>query len=338
LLAHGWVSVAMAACVATCAMAQSDQMPEGIAGRLIAHYQMQRVPQEGPWFSLTYESTDMLDGADLPERYAGRSHLAGSAIILVETPADFSAMHRLRTDEVWHFYGGSPIDMLLLYPDGTGRRITLGGDVFSGQLPQFTVPHGVWQGSTPRNRDAKAYSLTGDQLSPGFDYEDFEMGYRDALQRQYPAFAADIHRLTRDEFASAPSARPATMQLAKGDVFPSSGVPVRTMATGVQLQELVGEVAPKAKSGRLSVAQFLLEPGRSSGMSFNHRSEEVFWVASGSGRVHLGSDVRPVSAGSVVFIPPGLAHAIEANADSTLTFLAISAPAFTPKDSVAVGQ
>ncbi len=338
LLAHRWVSVAMAACAATCAMAQSDQMPEGIAARLIAHYQMQRVPQEGPWFSLTYESTDMLEGADLPERYAGRSHLAGSAIILVETPADFSAMHRLRTDEVWHFYGGSPIDMLLLYPDGTGRRITLGGDVFSGQLPQFTVPHGVWQGSIPRNRDAKAYSLAGDQLSPGFDYEDFEMGYRDALQRQYPAFAADIHRLTRDEFASAPSARPATMQSAKGDVFPSSGVPVQALGTGVQLQELVGEVAPKAKSGRLSVAQFLLEPGRSSGMSFNHRSEEVFWVASGSGRVHLGSDVRPVSAGSVVFIPPGLAHAIEANADSTLTFLAISAPAFTPKDSVAVGQ
>jgi predicted cupin superfamily sugar epimerase/mannose-6-phosphate isomerase-like protein (cupin superfamily) len=310
-----------------------------MAGRLIAHYKMKRIPQEGPWFSLTYESNDMLGGADLPERYAGRAHLAGSAVMIVETSVDFSAMHRLRTDEVWHFYGGSPIDMLLLYPDGTGRRITLGGDVLSGQWPQFTVPHGVWQGSMPRNR-AKTYSLAGDQLSPGFDYADFEMGYRDALQREYRAFAADIRRLTRDEFATAPLARPAmpTVESSRVIVFPSSGVPIQTMAAGVQLQELVGKVAPNAKSGRVSVAQFVLEPGRSSGMSFNHRSQEVFWVASGSGRVHLASEVLPVSPGSVVFIPPGAVHAIEADANSTLTFLAISAPAFTPEDYAPAGQ
>jgi mannose-6-phosphate isomerase-like protein (cupin superfamily) len=121
-------------------------------------------------------------------------------------------------------------------------------------------------------------------------------------------------------------------------VFPSSGIPTETMATGVRLQELVGKVATKAKSGRLSVAQFVLEPGRSSGMSFNHRSQEIFWIASGSGRVHLGSEVSPVSAGSVVFIPPGAVHAIEADANSTLTFLAISAPAFTPDDYAAAEQ
>jgi hypothetical protein len=339
--AHRRLLAAMATCLAASAAAQSPQMPEGMAGRLIAHYKMQRIPQEGPWFSLTYESTDLLDGADLPERYAGRSHLAGSAIMVVETSADFSALHRLQTDEVWHFYGGSPIDILLLYPNGTGRRITLGGDVLSGQLLQFTVPHGVWQGSAPRNRAARAYSLAGDQLSPGFDYGDFEMGYRDALQRDYPAFAADIRRLTRDEFANAPVAPPAIPAAGsskRGVVFPSSGVPIQTMATGVQLQELVGKVASNAKSGRVSVAQFVLEPGRSSGMSFNHRSEEVFWVAGGSGRVRLGSEVLPVSPGSVVFIPPGAVHAIEADANSMLTFLAISAPAFTPEDYAPAGQ
>ncbi len=316
-------------------------MPEGMAGRLIAHYKMKRIPQEGPWFSLTYESADLLDGAELPERYAGRSHSAGSAIMLIETPADFSALHRLRTDEVWHFYGGSPIDLLLLYPDGTGRRVTLGADVLSGQLPQFTVPHGVWQGSVPRSRAAKAYSLAGDQLSPGFDYGDFEMGYRDALQREYPAFAADIRKLTRDKFATAPAAlaaKPAAEPSAKPVVFSSSGVPSQSMAAGVQLQELVGKAAPDAKSDRLSIAQFVLEPGRSTGMSFNHRSQEVFVVASGSGQVHLGSEVLPVTAGSVIFIPPNARHAIEADGNSTLTFLAVSAPAFTPDDYVAVGQ
>jgi uncharacterized protein len=311
-----------------------------MAGRLIAHYKMKRIPQEGPWFSLTYESADLLDGVDLPERYAGRSHLAGSAIVLVETAADFSAMHRLRTDEVWHFYGGSPIDLLLLYPDGTGRKVTLGRDVLSGQLPQFTVPHGVWQGSVPRDRAPNAYSLAGDQLSPAFDYGDFEMGYRDALQREYPAFAADILRLTRDEFAAAPATGSATpvAQSSKAVVFPSSAVPVQSMAAGVRLQELVGKVAPDAKSEKLSIAQFVLEPGRGSGMSFNHRSQEVFIVGSGFGRVHLGLEVSPVSPGSVVFIPPGAAHAIEADPTSVLTFLAISAPAFTPEDYVAVGR
>jgi predicted cupin superfamily sugar epimerase len=181
-----------------------------MAGKLIAHFHMQHVPQEGPWFSLTYVSDDGLDGAALPPRYAGRTHAAGSAIVLLETPVDFSALHRLQTDEVWHFYGGSPIDLLLLYPDGHGRRLTLGPKVLAGELPQFTVPHGVWQGSRPRGTAARTYSFAGDQLSPGFDYADLEMGYRDVLEREYPAFARDIAGLTRPEFAVRPTAAPST--------------------------------------------------------------------------------------------------------------------------------
>jgi predicted cupin superfamily sugar epimerase len=95
--------------------------------------------------------------------------------------------------------------MLLLYPDGHGRRVTLGPDVSAGQYRQFTVPHGVWQGSAPRGGSPRTFSFFADQLSPGFDYADFEIGYRDALQRQYPEFAADIARLTRAEFAAAPA-------------------------------------------------------------------------------------------------------------------------------------
>ncbi len=193
----------VAGCLAACASAGADP-PGGMAGKLIEHYHMQRVPQEGPWFSLTYVSDDALDGAGLPARYVGRRHAAASAIVLVETAADFSAMHRLQTDEVWHFYGGAPIDMLLLYPDGHGRKVTLGAHVLTGELPQFTVPHGVWQGSAPRGVSARTYSFAGDQLSPGFDYADLEMGYRDALKREYPAFSRDIQRLTRIEFATKP--------------------------------------------------------------------------------------------------------------------------------------
>jgi predicted cupin superfamily sugar epimerase len=200
LTVMGWLAVASGA-------GASAGMPGGVAGKLIRHYHMQPIPLEGPWFSLTYTSEDTLAGDALPARYRGRPHAAGSAIVVIETPRDFSAMHRLQTDEVWHFYDGSPLDLLLLYPDGHGRKITLGANAMAGELRQFTVPHGVWQGSAPRHSAAGTYSLVADQLSPAFDNADFEMGYRDKLQHEYPAFAKDIARLTRAEFAVSKESR-----------------------------------------------------------------------------------------------------------------------------------
>ena len=167
---------------------------------------MQRVPQEGVWFSVSYVSNDLVTGSALPARYHGKNHKAGSAIYDVMTREDFSAMHRLQTDETWHFYGGDPIDMLLLYPDGHGETVTIGPDVFAGQQPQFTVPQGVWQGSAPIATGAEGYSFAGNQLSPAFDYGDFEIGYRDELQKAFPSCAARIGQLTRAEFATRPAA------------------------------------------------------------------------------------------------------------------------------------
>jgi predicted cupin superfamily sugar epimerase/mannose-6-phosphate isomerase-like protein (cupin superfamily) len=321
-----------------------------MAGKLIEHFHMQRVPQEGCWFSLSYASDDSLDGDMLPARYAGRTHAAGNAIIALETPRDFSAMHRLQTDEVWHFYEGSPIEMLLLYPDGHGQRVTLGANVLAGELRQFTVPRGVWQGSAPRDKSAAAYAFFADQLSPGFDYADFEIGYRDVLQREYPAFARDIRRLTRAEFAASPAAAAGTdiaraaalpgadPQLRRPNAFSESAVAAVTAAPGVTLKELVGEKSPLAPTPRLSVARFTLAPGHTTGTSYNHRSEEVFLVVSGSGQVHLQTEIRPVGPGSTVFIPATVPHSIEADAGNELVFLAISAPAFTPEDYVSAPQ
>jgi mannose-6-phosphate isomerase-like protein (cupin superfamily) len=102
---------------------------------------------------------------------------------------------------------------------------------------------------------------------------------------------------------------------------------------------LVGEKSPLAHTPALSVAQFTLAPGRSTGTSFNHHSQEVFVVLSGAGQVKLQAgatqtDATPVAPGSTVFIPAMQPHSIEAAADSSLVFLAISAPAFTPEDYV----
>jgi len=178
--------------------------PTGMARRLIEHFHMQQVPQEGVWFSVSYVNHDSLPGTALPARYHGQDHAAGSAIYDVMTREDFSALHKLQTDETWHFYGGDPIEMLLLYPDGHGETVIIGPDVFAGQRPQFTVPHGVWQGSAPTGNGSEGYSFVGNQLDPAFDYADFEIGYRDDLQKAYPAYAARIGQLTRTEFATRP--------------------------------------------------------------------------------------------------------------------------------------
>jgi predicted cupin superfamily sugar epimerase/mannose-6-phosphate isomerase-like protein (cupin superfamily) len=329
----------IAACIAVLSPAHADSpRPEGIAGQLIDHYHMQRIPQEGAWFGLTYTSDDQIDGAALPSRYAGRAHVAGNAIVTVATRSDFSALHRLQTDEVWHFYGGSPLEMLLLYPDGHGRKVTLGPDFLAGEFQQFTVPHGVWQGSAPRGSAAGAYSFAGTQLSPGFDYADFEIGYRDQLKSEYPAFADDIDRLTRAEFAtgSAHRSKQSAMAAPKAIAFPAERVPTVAMSSGLGLQELVGRVARDAQSSRLSVARFTLAAGRTSATSFNHQSQEVFLVGTGTGQVHLDEKVTQVGPGSVVFIPAGQRHSIEADANGALIFFAISAPAFAPEDYVTV--
>jgi predicted cupin superfamily sugar epimerase/mannose-6-phosphate isomerase-like protein (cupin superfamily) len=329
----------LAACIAGLSPAADDSpRPQGMAGQLIDHYHMQRIPQEGAWFSLSYSSEDQIDGVALPSRYAGRTHVTGNAIVMVATRSDFSAMHRLQSDEVWHFYGGSPLEMLLLYPDGHGRKLTIGPNFLAGDFQQFTVPHGVWQGSAPRGSADGAYSFAGTQLSPGFDYADFEIGYRDELQREYPAFADDIGRLTRAEFATSPAYRSqrAAVPPPNAIAFRADHVPVVTMSPGLGLQELVGRVAPDAQSSKLSVAKFTLAAGQTSATSFNHQSQEVFLVANGTGRVHWDEKVVPIGPSSVVFIPAGQRHSIEADVNGALTFFAISAPAFTLEDYVVV--
>ena len=179
----------------------TNATPEGPAQKLIQHFKMQKIPDEGPWFTVTYRSQDVLDADGLPARYQGR-RAAGTAIYAVQTKEDFSALHKLATDEIWHFYGGEPLEMLLLYPDGHGEVVVVGPDVLKGQHPQFVVPRDVWQGSVPMGAGPKSYSFFGNTLAPGFEFDDFAMGYRSELQEKYPQFSDHIARLTRPEFAS----------------------------------------------------------------------------------------------------------------------------------------
>jgi uncharacterized protein len=178
----------------------ADSRPTAQA--LIKHYNMERIPDEGPWFTLTYRSEDLLPADALPKRYDG-ARVAGNAIIALITPTEFSALHKLKTDEVWHYYLGDPLQLLILHPDGSGEVVILGPDVLHGQQLQHVVPRDSWQGALPLNTKADAYTVFGDTLAPGFEYSDFEMGYRDELQHAFPHHAELIEKLTRKDKVTA---------------------------------------------------------------------------------------------------------------------------------------
>ncbi|MCK8433935.1 cupin domain-containing protein [Streptomyces sp. D2-8] len=151
---------------------------------LIAHYGLEPIPREGGLFRQTWAG---------PERPDGRPE--GTAIVALLTAEDFSALHRLPTDEIWHFYRGDPLELLLLAPDGGTRTVVLGPDVLQGQHVQFTVPAGTWMGG--RVAEGGAWALFGCTMAPGFTFEGYEHGDAAELTARYPAQAAEIAGLSR---------------------------------------------------------------------------------------------------------------------------------------------
>ncbi len=151
------------------------------------------LPDEGGYFRETYRADEATGAHALPARY-GRAKAHATAIYYLLTPDTFSALHRLPSDEVWHFYAGDPVEMLQLFPNGGGRFVTIGAFA-AGIEPQIVVPRGVWQGS--RLVAGGRWALAGTTVSPGFDFADYEGGRREDLERDYPVFADCIRALTR---------------------------------------------------------------------------------------------------------------------------------------------
>jgi len=157
-------------------------------------------PREGGWYVRTYEAAERV-GAEAcasrepAARYAG-ARLTGTAIYYLLEPETFSEMHRLKSDEVFHFYAGDPVEMLQLAEGDAGRMILIGNDLAAGQRPQVLAPRGVWQGS--RLVLGGAWALLGCTVSPGFEFEDYEDGGRDELCAGWPEFAETIRALTRE--------------------------------------------------------------------------------------------------------------------------------------------
>jgi len=148
---------------------------------------------EGGYFAETYRSEEVIPKKALPDRY-GYKRSFGTAIFYLLTPDTFSALHRLESDEIFHFYLGDPVTMLQLRPDGSTLVLTLGQDIRTGQQLQVVVPHSAWQGSFLN--EGGAFALLGCTVAPGFDYDDYESGSRGDLIKEYPEQHELITRLT----------------------------------------------------------------------------------------------------------------------------------------------
>jgi hypothetical protein len=163
------------------------------AQEIIETLNLQPHPNEGGYFIETYRSKGSISKAQLPEVYSGdRSY--STAIYYLLTPETCSAMHRLPTDEIFHFYLGDPVMQLHLRPDGTSELITLGSDVLAGQKPQLVVPGNTWQGAYLA--EGGGFALLGATVAPGFDFADYEHGDRDLLCMLHPDRKELIERLT----------------------------------------------------------------------------------------------------------------------------------------------
>lgn len=149
---------------------------------------------EGGWYKEVYRSEEMVSANALPARYTdGRS--LGTSIYYLLGRDDFSAFHRIQSDELWYFHKGDPLDLFVLMQDGTMRHSVLGSDKPNETCYQTCVPARHWFAA--RVRDGGHYALVGTAVVPGFDFADFEMGKAEMLLKKFPDHAGLIRQLCR---------------------------------------------------------------------------------------------------------------------------------------------
>jgi predicted cupin superfamily sugar epimerase len=164
------------------------------AEQIIRFFKMEPLRKEGGFYIETYRAPEILKKKVLPPGFPADRNLA-STILYLLTAKTISLLHRLKSDEMFHFYLGDPVTMLQLYPDGRSELFTLGHDILADQKVQVIVPKGVWQGAFVQ--PGGKFTLMGCSVSPAFDDNDFELANRDAMLNQYPDLREYILKLTR---------------------------------------------------------------------------------------------------------------------------------------------
>lgn len=142
---------------------------------------------EGGFYKSTYSSDLLTDCAQ------GERPFYTSIYFLLRSE-DVSHFHRLQSDEIWYFHGGSSLTVHMITPDGVYKEVAVGLDVEKGEVPQLIVPKYTIFGSSVK--EPNTFALVGCMVSPGFDFADFELFERTDLLEQYPEHQEIIERLT----------------------------------------------------------------------------------------------------------------------------------------------
>jgi uncharacterized protein len=160
---------------------------------IVAHYQMLPHP-EGGYYKETYRSAEWIHQYGLPDRFDGNRYF-GTAIYFLLDQGNYSAFHRIKSDETWHFYAGQTLEIFVLHDNGELQIIQLGNQIQKGETFQATVPAGAWFASRPAANTS--FSLVGCTVAPGFDFEDFELAKAEELVELFPQHTRLIRELCR---------------------------------------------------------------------------------------------------------------------------------------------
>ncbi|GMA62466.1 cupin domain-containing protein [Alicyclobacillus fastidiosus] len=151
---------------------------------------------EGGHYRELYHSGIFMEDPAVQAQYGGLRETATSIYFLLET-TDVSRFHRLKSDEIWYFHAGSPLTVHVISPDGAYSTHKVGLDVTQGQSPQVLIPRGHIFGATVDDVEDGAYAVVSCMVTPGFDFDDFELFDRETLMSKYPEHHQIIQRLTK---------------------------------------------------------------------------------------------------------------------------------------------
>jgi len=163
------------------------------AATYIERFNLQPHP-EGGYYKRNYQSKIVIGKEALPNRFEGDRFLSTAIYYLLEQ-GDFSAFHRLKSDECWHFYAGGCLNLFVITDDGNLQKILLGNNALNNETPQHTVHAGLWFAAAPCI--SVDFSFAGCTVAPGFDFDDLEFASRNELIKTYPSHKEIIERFTR---------------------------------------------------------------------------------------------------------------------------------------------
>ena len=148
---------------------------------------------EGGYYRETYRGSDLVNQDKSLDRYTGARNTS-TAIYYLLLDKDFSAFHQLKSDEIFHFYAGSALDVHIISKEGKYDYFKLGNNLANNEIPQLLIPHGNWFASGVSEVDS--YSLIGCTVSPGFDFSDFTLASQADLIKLYPQHEKIITKFT----------------------------------------------------------------------------------------------------------------------------------------------